>query len=449
METRELNAILEDLGETKERVESVAGRIDEASTEDQKALKGELGQLGERLQELETEKDLRLAEEERAGLKAEVQRLGGAIEELRKPGSPAFEFVGGVPAGADAKSGIYLADEQGLRENSFYADVRLAGRGHQKAFDRLRESAEASGRDVKAMVEGTDSAGGYLVPTEVSDELVRLKEYATPLRRLFSSIQVTSDKLEIAQQTGGLVAAWTDELATKTAADFTFGQISVSVFTAAGLAVVSNQLLQDARPSIDGLINQDLAKRIAILEEKALIDGSGTGQPRGILNTSGINAVTYTDATPTAGETLDVIIDAIAAVQDQGKTEPSDIALHPKLWTRLIKSRESDGHYTIEPNFQNRASQGALPSRTLFGIPVTLAYNIPTNKGAGTNETKIIVGDFKQGLILDRMGFTVDDSSHVYFTSNQTVFRGESRVGFTAARDPKAFAVVGGTGLIV
>jgi HK97 family phage major capsid protein len=147
------------------------------------------------------------------------------------------------------------------------------------------------------MVEGTDSAGGYLVAPEVSDQLVRLRTVATPLRSRFSSVSVTSDTLQISQQTSGLTAAWTDELATKTAADFTFGQISASVFTGAGLAVVSNQLLQDARPSIDGLITQDLSKRLAILEEKAFINGSGTGQPRGILNTSGIN--TSRSPTPT------------------------------------------------------------------------------------------------------------------------------------------------------
>jgi hypothetical protein len=35
----------------------------------------------------------------------------------------------------------------------------------------------------------------------------------------------------------------------------------------------------------------------------------------------------------------------------------------------------------------------------------------------------------------------------VYFTTNQTVFRAEMRVGFTAARTPAAFDVIGGAGL--
>ncbi len=57
------------------------------------------------------------------------------------------------------------------------------------------------------------------------------------------------------------------------------------------------------------------------------------------------------------------------------------------------------------------------------------------------------MGDFSEALILDRQGITVDESPHVYFTSNQTVFRAEIRVGFTAARTPIAFDVIGGAGL--
>ena len=79
--------------------------------------------------------------------------------------------------------------------------------------------------------------------------------------------------------------------------------------------------------------------------------------------------------------------------------------------------------------------------------PVVTSNRIPTNLGAGTNESRVIVADFKEALILDRQGITVDEFSHVYFTTNQTVFRAEERVGFTAARTPAAFNVVGGAGL--
>jgi HK97 family phage major capsid protein len=47
--------------------------------------------------------------------------------------------------------------------------------------------------------------------------------------------------------------------------------ITASVFTAAGLATISNQLLADSNPAVDGLVTADLAKRLVALEETAFL----------------------------------------------------------------------------------------------------------------------------------------------------------------------------------
>ena len=73
-------------------------------------------------------------------------------------------------------------------------------------------------------------------------------------------------------------------------ADFTFGQISVIELHRRRPRGRVEPAPRRRPPGIDGLITTDLAKRLAILEEKAFVNGTGTGQPRGILNTSGINA---------------------------------------------------------------------------------------------------------------------------------------------------------------
>jgi HK97 family phage major capsid protein len=125
--------------------------------------------------------------------------------------------------------------------------------------------------------------------------------------------------------------------------------------------------------------------------------------------------------------------------------QPSAIVMHPRTWTRIIKDRDANGVWTIDPR-EDRV--GSRPTGgTLFGVRVVLSNRIPTNLGTGTNESRVIVGDFSEALILDRQGITVDESPHVYFTSNQTVFRAEMRVGFTAARTPAAFDIIGGAGL--
>jgi HK97 family phage major capsid protein len=220
--------------------------------------------------------------------------------------------------------------------------------------------------------------------------------------------------------------------------------VSAGVFTAAGLATISNQLLADSNPAIDRLVTNDLSKRLAALEEIAFMSGSGTGQPLGILNTPGVQTQTNSvvDVTDTGG-LLDSILDAISKVQSSWD-EPTAILMHPRTWTRVLKAKDAVGTYLVgTPSIQ----QPRTAQKSIFGVPVVTSNRVPTNLGAGTNESRIIVGDFNTALVLDRQGITIDESPHVYFTKNATVFRAEMRVGFTAARQPEAFCVIGGTGL--
>ena len=200
------------------------------------------------------------------------------------------------------------------------------------------------------------------------------------------------------------------------------------------------------RSSVDALFTAELAKRLTALEETAFLTGTGTGQPLGILNTPGIGS-TPLSTTPIV-DLLDAILDAIAAVEtNQGA--PNGILMHPRTWTRILKARDAQGAYYIDPNGGPTDPRTGLrgPQKVLWGYPVYTTNRMPTNLGAGTNESRVIVGDFRESLILDRQGITVDQSEHVYFMNNATVFRAEERVGFTAARTPLAINVVGGTGL--
>jgi HK97 family phage major capsid protein len=409
-------------------------------------VKTDLKSVQDDLRGLMQERDRALIEVELQNTKAQVKTLSEALDDLRSWNPEAGRKASGSDSDSPYASG----------EFSVFQDIAAARKGgDRKAMERLE----------KAMTEGTASAGGYLVQNELQNELIELKLNKAPLRGVIPALAVNSDTVEWIEQTGGLTAGWVAELAAKPSADMTFGTFNVNVFTAAGLAVVSNQLLADAGKqrtgpsmSVDSLIVREIARRLAILEEQAIINGSGSGQPLGILGTSGVNSIVYTDASPTVPELLDQIVDAIGAVQDSFKGDPNLIVMHPRTWAYIIKARESASPTTYivgPPSGIGRRPHESIPGGVkrqgfageLFGYPVITTANMPTNLGVGVNESRVIVGAFDEALILDRQAVTFDTSEHVYFTSNQTVFRGEMRVGFTAARYPEAFSVISGTGL--
>lgn len=399
------------------------------------------------LEELKEEKAARERELEVKAMQDSIVTLKEAMEEARKP-SEGFS-IGSL----EGKAGDVSDDPYSKGERSYFADILRANKGDAEAKQRLLEGVEYEG---KAMTEGTPAQGGYLVQKRIEKQLVETKELDNVLRALCSKINVQTNEIELQQITLATTAGWVAELAVKPeATSLTQTTVSASIFTAAGLATISNQLLADSNPAVDSLVTADLAKRLVALEEASFIAGTGTGQPLGLLNTPGVQTQTVTVVDPGATDgLLDKILDAIAQVQAE-HGQPSAILMHPRTWTRILKDKDANGVWTFSPGSPNATNLDVTsprtvysgPTRTVFGVNVVLSNRIPTNLGAGTDESRVVVGDFSEALILDRQGITVDESPHVYFTSNQTVFRAEERVGFTAARQPKAFSVIGGAGL--
>lgn len=432
MTFEEITAALEAL-----QTKAEAAVADSTTASEAKAV---LDEIKPQVELLTRERDETLRAEEMKSMQGELQTLQTVIEDLRKP-SGVFTLGGG-----DEKS-VSDDDPYSAGNLSVYADIRMANKGDSAARERLTKGFEGLNTEGKAMTEGVAAQGGYLVRPQVERQIVEALELNNVLRGMCSKLNVTTNSIQLDQLGLSTTAGWVAELAQKPeSTGMTLATITASVFTAAGLATISNQLLADSNPAIDGLVTADLAKRLVALEEAAFIAGDGTGKPLGILNTPGLGATPLT--TTTIVDLLDAILDAIASVETNHGA-PSAILMHPRTWTRILKSRDAQGAYYIDPagGVQDPRTGLRGPIKSLWGYQVILSNRMPTNLGGGTNESRVIVGDFGEALILDRQAITVDESPHVYFTTNQTVFRAEKRVGFTAARTPLAFNVVGGVGL--
>lgn len=436
--TKELEAL-----QTKAAEALATAEADHSKVEEVKALVE--NEYGPAIEKLKADQAQALRDEEFKALQGQFTTLEGAIKEMQKRGA------GITFTGASEKAIGGEEDPYATGSHSYFQDVKLANKGNAEAIARLTQGFSGLSVEGKAMTEGTAAQGGYLVRPAIERQLVEARELDNVLRQLCSKINITTNAIQLDQLGLTTTAGWVAELATKPeSTGMTLASVTASVFTAAGLATVSNQLLADSQPSVDGLVLADLRKRLVALEETAFLNGTGTGQPLGILNTPGLGATSL--ATTTVPALLDAILTAIDNVESNHGA-PTAILMHPRTWTRILLAKDTSGAYYMSPSAPgesyvtgNRTAQQG-PAKFLWGYRVITTNRMPTNLGAGTNESRVIIGDFSEALILDRQGITVDESPHVYFTTNQTVFRAEERVGFTAARTPAAFNVVGGAGL--
>lgn len=315
----------------------------------------------------------------------------------------------------------------------------------------------------KALAEGTGSAGGFLVPPAyLQNMFAEVRRQGNALRRYgwLNIHPVETNVILIPKGAGAATFAIVAENATKPSADQTFAQITINIFTWAGISKVSKQLVQDSSPTVASLVNRELGTLAGNLEEQKILNGSGSGEPRGIMNTTGVNNVTA--GTNTAQGVIDSILDGIVAVQTNYFAPPNGILMHPRRLAFLAKGKDTQNNYLFNPSGMFRAPAGVSLDVTsqsqgttadlpmLLGLPVGVSVNVPTNLGAGTNQDAIIVADWNEAHWFERQDLTLDvsDTAGTAFETNQVWYRLEERAGFSAERYPAAFAVLTGAGLV-
>jgi HK97 family phage major capsid protein/HK97 family phage prohead protease len=116
-----------------------------------------------------------------------------------------------------------------------------------------------------------------------------------------------SGDVKIPKKLTAAAASWiSTEGGDTSSTEMTVGSVSMVPRTLGAFTDVTRQLLIQSSLDVESLIRDDLAQAIALAIDKAGLEGSGaSGQPTGILNTSGVNYVAaFAAATPTFAEVV-------------------------------------------------------------------------------------------------------------------------------------------------
>jgi len=339
----------------------------------------------------------------------------------------------GFNAGAgDTQHERYLASG-GFKSMSHFAyDVYKSTVTHSitetlsKWNSEITKIEKASG-----LSEGVGADGGFTVPTEFRNLLMRNALESSILLGRATAIPMATNSVEIpvikesshaSSVYGGIIVYRVAEAADITSSKPAFAKVRLQLVKLAALAYVTNELLEDSPITMEPLLGQMFSEAIAFQIDEDMVNGNGAGQFLGVLN-----APCTVSVAKESGQTADTIvteniIKMWSRMMSRSQGNAIWIANHDTL-PQLCSLSQTVGTGGAPAGIVNLGSNGITgrPMMSLLGAPLFITEHCQTVGTAGD----IICGDWKQYLIGQKAGGSVSaaTSVHLKFVEDEVAFR--------------------------
>ena len=283
-------------------------------------------------------------------------------------------------------------------------------------------------RAATGLQEAKPSDGGFLVQTDFASRILEnvwtSGLVTSRVSRYTLSGNSNSMKMNGLDETsradgsraGGIKGYWAGEADEKTSSKPKFRQIEMKLNKLIGLCYATDELLEDAG-ALESVITNGFTKEFDFKITDAIINGTGAGQPLGILSSGCL--VSISKETGQAADT--VVYDNIV-----------------KMWARLMPSSYPNAVWLINQNvlpqlhtmsmpvgtggvpvYLPAGGASASPYSTLYGRAVLPIEQCQTLGDSGD----IILADLSQYMMIDKGGLKKDVSIHVRFVYDESCFR--------------------------
>lgn len=245
----------------------------------------------------------------------------------------------------------------------------------------------------------TDAAGGFLVPFTLDPTIILTNTgSANPFRQVSSIKTITTDTWN-GVSSAGVTAEWLGEASQAADASPTFAQPSITPKKAAAWVQGSFEVLADSGFAAEvGPLLADAKDR---LEATAFATGNGTSQPKGV-----ITAVSAVSGSVVASATADTYAVADVYAVEQALPPRYRLTGSPSWMANkaiINKTRQFD----TAGGSSFWANLGMGQPEQLLGAPIYEASAMDGVINAGAENYSLLLGDFRNYYIVDRVGMTM------------------------------------------
>ncbi len=388
--------------------------IEEAKTDEEIAL------VEEEFTKLDSEKEE--LEGKKTTLEGEIAELEGELEELNSK-EPINEPAQEKETEEKIERSKNLGGEERMGVN------KLSTRG--QIIERLnRDEVRSFYSNLKQAIEqrsitGLDLTIPQILLETITEDLGRYSVFYDLVRgaRLTGRAIVAGEAPE---------AVWTEMVGKINELSALFSDIEVDGYKVGGFIPLDNSLIEDSMINLAAHVEELLKESIAIALDKAILYGTGTKMPLGII--PALNADTGLKATniitlTSANTKFDKIIETMKNIKRGRRGRgPITVAMNEATWLGTI----------VPMSIANNASGAFVTvSGQAFpgvGYKVVFSEEIPENN--------VLIGDFTKYLLAERANVKSASSTEFLFVDDKTVFKATARYDGKPVRKG-AFVLVG------
>ncbi|HEX3673689.1 MAG TPA: phage major capsid protein [Rhizomicrobium sp.] len=345
-----------------------------------------------------------------------VDRINRALDEQKKV-IDELSLAAARPAFGESKS---LGPDRATRER-------------KAAFDRYMRKGDTAGfnaLEVKALSEGSNPDGGYVVPLEIAATIDRILTRASPIRALATVQQIGSSVYRKPITTVEAASGWVGETGSVSQTNTpTISAIDFPTMELYAMPAATQPLLDDAQVDIEQWLAGEVQIVFAEQEGAAFVNGDGSNKPTGFLHYTTVADASWAwggigyiasgaDGAFAADDPADALIN-LAYAPKQGYRANGTWVMNRKTESVVRKFKDTTDNYIWQPG-----TAAGQPS-SLLGYPIAEAEDMPD---IASGSYSIAFGDFARGyLVVDRVGIrTLRDP---YSAKPYVLFYTTKRVG--------------------
>ena len=368
--------------------------IEEAETEEEKQA------VEEAVTAFETEKAE--AEKEAADLDAEVRELEAELDSVETKDEP--EARANEPIVEKREKEIVMSKYKRFKDMPFEERTRFVQSDEMQKFLGEVRSAIKEKRSLTNV--------GYLIP---QDFLGMLKESIEDYSKLYNRVYkpTIGGQARLVIEGAAPEAVWTEACANLNELDLSWSQVEIDGYKCGGYFKVCNAVLEDSDIDLAAELEEKLGQAIGLAVDKAIVFGTGTKMPTGIVPTlkavSGTPNVVSHAASVTGKALVEALIDDASLITS-------------KYGSDLIWIMNKKTNLKLKKNMLNVDSAGLFVAGNelpvIGGDIIELGF-MPDN---------VIVGGYADLYLLgERKGIELGMSEHAFWVADQTGFKGTAR----------------------